>query len=203
MDIVITGATRGLGRALKIELESRGHAVYSCSRPEVDVREYSTVRRFAGGHPCDLLIANAAIALDSRPLWQLETEEFSNLLDTNVKGVFHTLKAFLPAMLERQRGVVAVMSSDWGRSASALVGAYCASKWALEGMIRSLSRELPLGVAAVLVDPGNVDTDMLRQALGPELARRYPSAEDWARQAAPFFEQLGPEQNGRTLKVNY
>lgn len=167
------------------------------------MREFSRVESYARTHPCDLLIANAAVALESRPLWQLETEQFSTLLDTNVKGVFHTLKAFLPAMLERKRGVVAVMSSDWGRSASALVSAYCASKWALEGMIRSLSRELPLGVAAVLVDPGNVDTDMLRQALGPELARRYPSAEEWAGRAAPFFEQLGPEQNGRTLKISY
>lgn len=202
MDVVITGATRGLGLALKIELERRGHGVHGCSRPEVDVRDFESVETYARSHPCDLVIANAAIALPGTKLWELDPRDFANLLDTNVKGVFHTLKAFLPGMLSRGRGVVAVMSSDWGRSASPLVSAYCASKWALEGMVRSVSRELPLGLAAVLVDPGNVDTDMLRMALGEELARRYPGASDWAVQAAPFFEQLGTEQNGRTLRIS-
>ena len=202
MDVVITGATRGLGLALKRQLERRGHAVASCSRPLVDVRDFQAVRSFAQSHPCDLLIANAAIALPGANLWELDPEGFAALLDTNVKGVFHCLKAFLPAMLQRKAGVAAVMSSDWGRSASPLVSAYCASKWALEGMVRSVSKELPLGVAAVLVDPGNVDTEMLRMALGEELSARYPPADVWAETAAPFFEQLGPEQNGRSLRIS-
>jgi NAD(P)-dependent dehydrogenase (short-subunit alcohol dehydrogenase family) len=200
MNVVITGTTRGLGKALKAELERRGHTVRSCSRPQVDVRDYASLARFAET-PCDLLIANAAVAIPGTRLWELDPEAFATLLDTNVKGVFHTLRAFLPGMVERRQGVAAVMSSDWGRSASALVSAYCASKWALEGMVRAVSRELPLGVAAVLVDPGNVNTEMLRLALGQDLAARYPSAEEWAVTAAPFFEGLGVEHNGRCLKI--
>lgn len=202
MDVVITGATRGLGLALKRVLEGRGHNVHGCSRPAVDVRDFQSVQAFAQSHPCQLLIANAAIALPGSRLWEIEPEAFATLLDTNVKGVFHTLKAFLPGMLERGSGVAAVMSSDWGRSSSPLVSAYCASKWALEGMVRAVSKELPLGLAAVLIDPGNVHTDMLRLALGEDVARRYPAAEEWAERAAAFFEALGPEQNGRSLRIS-
>ncbi len=200
MDVVITGSTRGLGKALMAELQARGHNVRGCSRDSLDVRDFPALEAFARD-PCDLLVANAAVALPSTRLWELEPAHFGALIDTNVKGVFHSLRAFLPAMVERKSGVVAVMSSDWGRSASALVAAYCTSKWALEGMVRALSRELPMGVAAVLVDPGNVNTDMLRLALGEELAARYPGPEEWASLAAPQLESLGPEHNGRTLRI--
>ncbi|MEW6279807.1 MAG: SDR family oxidoreductase [Candidatus Eremiobacterota bacterium] len=200
--VVITGTSRGLGASLALEFERLGERVSGCSSRDVDVRVPERVADWAGRlDPPDLLINNAAVALPSRRLWEVDPEEFSRAVDTNLKGVYHVLRAFLPRMVERGSGVVVNMSSDWGRSTSPLVATYCATKWAIEGLTRALAKELPFGLAAVAVDPGNIDTDMLRLALGEELARRYPGAEEWAAQAAPRLLELGPQDNGRSLRI--
>jgi NAD(P)-dependent dehydrogenase (short-subunit alcohol dehydrogenase family) len=78
------------------------------------------------------------------------------------------------------------------------VAPYCASKWAIEGLTRALAQELPPGLAAVPLNPGVIDTDMLRSCFGQEAAE-YPSAEEWAERAAPFLLGLGPDDNGKPL----
>ena len=92
------------------------------------------------------------------------------------------------------------LSSGWGRSTSPEVALYCASKWAIEGLTRALAQELPAGLAAVPVNPGIIDTDMLRSCFG-ESSSGYPGAEEWARSAVPFFLGLGPADNGKPLTV--
>ena len=81
----------------------------------------------------------------------------------NVSGTLNVIRAFVPAMIAAGRGVIANLSSGWGRSTDALVGPYCASKYAIEGLTGSLAQELPRPLAAVAVSPGVIDTDMLRR----------------------------------------
>jgi NAD(P)-dependent dehydrogenase (short-subunit alcohol dehydrogenase family) len=216
---VLTGATRGLGRALTEAFVALGHTVLGCDRSSddlarlfkrfgpphdfrrVDVADAAAVAAWAEdvlarhGAP-DLLINNAALINRNAPLWEVPSEEFDRLIDVNVKGVANVIRAFVPAMTARGSGVVVNFSSYWGRSVAAQEAPYCASKWAIEGLTRSLAEELPPGLAAVPFNAGIIDTDMLRTCLGDEAAT-YPSPQEWARRAAPILLQLAPKDNGQ------
>lgn len=220
---VVTGCTRGIGRALVDELVRLGHVVAGCGRSAkaveelarahpaphafatVDVRDDAAVARWAKGviasHGApDLVVCNAALINANAPLWAVSAAEFSDVVDVNVKGVASTIRAFVPAMIARGSGVVVNVSSGWGRSGDAEVAPYCATKFAIEGLTQSLSKELPRGLACVAVSPGVVDTDMLRSCMGSGAASA-PSPEEWATRAAPFLLKLGPRDNGRSLST--
>lgn len=222
--IVITGATRGLGRALVPAFASVGHTVVGCGRDAdrvnalrtafppphrfdaVDVTDVEAVHAWtaqvlADLGPPDLLVNNAAVINTPAPLWQVPPAEFAAVLDVNVKGVYHVIRAFVPAMVKRGSGVIVNLSSGWGRSTSPEVAPYCASKYAVEGLTLALAQELPRGLAAVPLNPGVIDTDMLRQVWA-EGAAAYPKPEQWAKRAAPFLLALGPKDNGRSLTVS-
>lgn len=221
--VVITGVTRGLGRAMAEEFARLGHTVLGCgrSRPAledlgrslgpphdlsaVDVADESQVSGWAArlldryGPPA-LLINNAALINGNAPLWEIPEEEIRGLVSVNIEGVARMVRHFLPAMIGRRRGVVVNFSSGWGRSTSPEVAPYCATKWAIEGMTRALAQELPAGLAAVPLNPGIIDTDMLRSCFGGA-ASGYPDARAWARTAVPFLLRLGPADNGRPLSA--
>jgi NAD(P)-dependent dehydrogenase (short-subunit alcohol dehydrogenase family) len=221
--IVLTGVTRGLGRAMAEEFIDRGHTVLGCGRSEKDLGELR--RRFGSPHDFatidvtsaeqvqswaerllpafgapDLLINNAAIINANAPLWQVPADEFDRLIDINIKGVANVLRSFVPAMIARGRGVMVNFSSGWGRSTSPEVGPYCASKFAIEGLTQALAQELPDRMAAIPLNPGIIDTEMLRSCFGAEAAQ-YPSASEWAKRAVPFILQLGRADNGNSLSV--
>lgn len=220
--LLITGVSRGLGRALAEELLGQGHRVLGCGRsfqaigeltanwPQgrfavVDVADPKAVAAWGeellqSGEIPDFLINNAALINTNAPLWEIAVEEFSAVIDVNLKGVFHVIKYFLPAMLQRPSGVVVNFSSGWGRSTSPEVAPYCATKWAIEGLTQALAQELPPGMAAVALNPGIIHTDMLDSCFGA-FARQYPSPKEWARVAVPFILGLGPKHNGRSLTV--
>ena len=150
--------------------------------------------------PPDLLINNAALMNAPAPLWKVPAAEFGALIDANIKGVANLLRHFVPAMIAQGRGVIVNFSSGWGRGTAPNVAPYCASKWAIEGLTRALAQELPAGMAAIPLDPGIIDTDMLRTSFGEE-AGQYESPATWARRAAPFLLKLGPKHNGKALAV--
>jgi NAD(P)-dependent dehydrogenase (short-subunit alcohol dehydrogenase family) len=104
-------------------------------------------------------------------------------------------------MVERREGVVVNLSSGWGRSTAPEVAPYCATKYAIEGLTMALAQELPAGMAAVSLNPGIIDTDMLRQAWA-EGASSYQKPNEWAKKAAPFLLKLGAKDNGRPLTVS-
>jgi NAD(P)-dependent dehydrogenase (short-subunit alcohol dehydrogenase family) len=220
--ILITGVTRGLGRALADWYIANGHTVVGCGRGAevldmrfdypaphdfsvVDVAEENKVALWAEkvlaaqGAP-DLLINNAALMNTPAPLWQVPAREFNQLIDVNIKGVANVLRHFLPDMVKRGSGVIVNLSSGWGRSTSPEVAPYCASKYAIEGLTKALAQELPAGMAAVPLNPGVIDTDMLRQAWS-DGASNYPKAAEWAKVAAPFILKLGPKDNGKSASV--
>ena len=222
--IVLTGATRGLGRALVPLLAAAGHTVIGCGRSRkhvaelaaafpaphsfatVDVRDAAAVQRWAEAviaklGPPDLLVNNAALMNTPAPLWRVPAAEFDAVIDVNVKGVANVIRAFVPAMVGRKTGVIVNLSSGWGRSTSPDVAPYCASKYAIEGLTLALAQELPTGMAAVPLNPGVIDTDMLRQAWS-DGAGGYEKPARWAERAAPFLLGLGSKDNGRSLTVN-
>jgi NAD(P)-dependent dehydrogenase (short-subunit alcohol dehydrogenase family) len=220
--IAITGVSQGLGRALVDGLIARGHVVIGCARSAeaiaelhlrypppngfavVDVSRDDDVRVWATevlqGGPPDLLVNNAATINANAPLWEVPAEEFSQVIDVNIKGVVNVIRHFLPAMIERGRGVVVNFSSWWGRSGAAEVAPYCATKWAIEGLTRAMAAELPHGMAAVPVIPGIIDTAMLRSCFGAD-AGNYPNPAAWAEKAVLFLLSLGPKDNGKPMEV--
>jgi len=226
LKIVITGVTRGLGRALAEALLEKGYTVAGCGRSAeavASLRQQATARGWqadfevvdvisdravenwsryvfnAVGVP-DLLINNAAVMPSPAPLWEVPTEAFDECMDVNIKGVANVIRHFVPAMIQRRKGVIANFSSGWGRSVAPRVAPYCATKWAIEGLTKALALELPQGLAAVAVNPGIIHTDMLRRCFGAD-AEHYPTPEEWARRAVPFFLSLGPAHNGQSLSV--
>jgi NAD(P)-dependent dehydrogenase (short-subunit alcohol dehydrogenase family) len=223
MKIVITGVTRGLGRALVEEFVRGGHTVIGCGRSGeaifdlrmthqaphdfsvVDVGLDAKVAIWAAkvlenDSAPDLLINNAAIMNRLAPVWEQDDREFTRLVDANIRGVQNVIRHFVPAMVARRRGVIVNLSSGWGRSVAPEVGPYCMSKWAIEGLTKALAAELPAGMAAIPLNPGVIDTEMLRSCWA-DGASAYPKAEIWARTAAPFILNLGPKQNGQSLSV--
>jgi len=106
----------------------------------------------------------------------------------------------VPAMVSRKSGVIVNLSSGWGRSTAPEVDPYCASKYAIEGLTLAMAQELPKGMAAIPLNPGIIATDMLRSTWG-EGADEYPSAEQWAKKAAPFLLNLGAKDNGKSLSA--
>ena len=171
----------------------------------VDVAQESLVEpwaaRLLSTHgPPDLLINNAGVINKNAPLWQVPAEEFDLIVDVNIKGVANVIRHFVPAMVARKLGIIVNFSSGWGRSVDAEVAPYCASKWAIEGLTQALAQELPRPMAAVPLNPGVIDTDMLRSCFGGS-ARRYPSPKVWAEKAVPFILAFNSRDNGKQATV--
>ncbi len=221
--IVITGVTRGLGRALAEEFIAQGHTVFGCGRggegifdlrlthaaphgfSVVDVANDVKVGIWAadvlGNGAPDLLINNAALMNEPKPLWEEEDRTFTQLVDVNLRGVANVIRHFVPAMIAAGKGVIVNFSSGWGRSVSAGVAPYCMSKWGIEGLTKALAEDLPDGMAAIPLSPGIVDTDMLRVAWG-DGASAYAKADVWAKKAVPFLLALGARDNGKSLTIS-
>ncbi|KAE8007890.1 hypothetical protein FH972_004449 [Carpinus fangiana] len=223
--VLITGASKGLGRALALELAKRGHTVIGCSRtqdklsslqselssPEnhlflnADVKSNSSIEELARavmekkGVP-DIIVNNAGTINRNNKIWEVPEEEFDTVIDTNVKGVANMLRHFIPLMITRKQGIIVNMSSGWGRSGAALVAPYCASKWAVEGLTRSVAKEVPDGIAVVALNPGVINTDMLASCFGNSAAL-YQAPEAWALKAATMILNLTAADNGASLTV--
>jgi len=221
--VVITGATRGLGRAMALEFINRDWTVVGCGSsaesveraadafPDphrlavVDVASDDEVKEWADevmeeyGPPA-LLLNNAATINRSAPLVDLTAREFDQVIDVNIKGVANVIRHFVPAMTENGSGVIVNFSSGWGRSTSPEVAPYCATKWAIEGLTQALAQELPAGMAAIPLNPGIIDTDMLRSCFGAA-ASSYPTPEEWAKRAVPTILSFDEGDNGRPMSV--
>jgi len=171
----------------------------------VDVARDEQVAAWAGhvleclGH-VDLVVNNAGLVNANAPLWEVPAEEFSRVIDVNIKGTAAVIRHFVPAMIRQGRGVIVNVSSGWGRSTAPQVAPYCASKWATEGLTQALAAELPRGMSAATLNPGIINTQMLQSCFG-DAAQSYPSAQRWAARAVPYILSIGPDDNGRPLSV--
>jgi len=228
--VMITGVSKGLGRALAIELANRGHTIIGCSRDNdkleflksqltnnnhhlllnVDVRNNNHIEKMAHiimekkGGPPDIIVNGAGVINKNNKMWEVPSEEFDLVMDTNLKGTANVLRHFIPLMIAKNKneegGIIVNMSSGWGRSGAALVAPYCASKWAIEGLTKSVAEELPKGMTVVALNPGVINTDMLASCYGVS-SSLYQSPESWASEAATKILNLTPADNGASLSI--
>jgi NAD(P)-dependent dehydrogenase (short-subunit alcohol dehydrogenase family) len=181
--VLVTGASRGIGRSIVEHLASRGWDVVAGVRTEqdadalakLDPQRISTVALDItnAGHidaladalppQLDAIVNNAGIVV-SGPMETLTVEDWRKQLDINVVGQFAVTQAVLPR-LRQSRGRIVFISSINGRLSMSLIGAYSASKFALEAAADALRMELqPWGVRVVLIEPAQTDTDIWRTA---------------------------------------
>ena len=171
-NVVISGAARGLGRALTAEFTARGHSVFAGVRdgtviPEaktmipLNVRDETEVSETIAGlganNPIDILINNAGHYVGGN-LEDVTQDDFKHVLDVNVLGVWRLTRAALPFM--KQGGVICMISSLSGLIGTPGDGPYAASKFALEGMSQSLAAETSArGIRVVVIEPGAIATE--------------------------------------------
>lgn len=221
--VLITGATRGCGRAMVERFVEAGHTVVGCGRSEslvaelravfggqhrfdtVDIAEDGQVRNWAqsviaAGLIPNLLLNNAALMNQTAPLWEVPAAEFDSIIQVNIIGTANVIRHFVPAMVQREQGVIVNFSSGWGRCTAPEVAPYCATKYAIEGLTLALAQELPRGMAAIPLNPGIINTEML-QLCWADGASSYPSPEEWSHRAVPFLLSLSTKDNGKSLSI--
>lgn len=184
---IITGASRGIGRATALALAARGLDVALLARSEASLEEVADqVRKLhvkALPIRCDvsksdeiqaavdrarkelsvpLVIVNNAGTIQRALVHEMSLEAFREVLDVNLTAAFLVTRAALPSMLKAGRGRIVQVASISATLGTARASAYCASKWGLVGFTKSLAEELRgTGVATLSVLPGSVDTAML------------------------------------------
>lgn len=221
--MLVTGAGRGIGRAIALRCAQEGAAVALAGRsvPELeqvaeqvreagalavvapaDVQDESSivaaVRRVQSElGEVDVLVANSGIAGPTAPLWEVGVEEWDRTQDVNVRGVFLSCRAVLPAMVRRQAGGIVVIGSMSGKRPLANRTPYTTSKTALIGLVRSLALEAgPHGVRVNLVSPGPVAGPRLDRVLEEQSRTTGRPAEDLRREYAeqsPLHGLVEPE----------
>lgn len=181
---LVTGASRGIGRAITEDLLAHGWRVAALVRnPDTmtdlatdhpgrvltlvaDVRDRSAMVHAGSAlmsqwQPPDLVVANAGVLAAVGPTWQTDPDQWWREFEVNVRGVYTTLHEVLPDMVARGSGRIVVMSSGLGQHPSPWQAAYGASKAAVTHLVSSLAQELAgTGVAVFAISPGMVATDM-------------------------------------------
>ncbi|CAB4549934.1 MAG: SDR family oxidoreductase [Actinobacteria bacterium] len=173
--VLITGGNRGIGYSIAQEYVALGHRVAVSARtgqgpkgsltviadvtdPESLDRAISEVEAKLG--PIEILVANAGITKDTL-LMRMSDEEFESVIDTNLNGVFRVIKRASKSMIKAKFGRIVLIGSVVGLLGSAGQVNYSASKSALVGLARSITRELGArGITANVVAPGFINTDM-------------------------------------------
>jgi 3-oxoacyl-[acyl-carrier protein] reductase len=177
---VVTGASRGIGRAIAVrlaethhvvaiarngakleqlaeEIESRGGA---CSVQPLDLADVSAIERQLHGLEADVLVNNAGV-ITKKPVLRLTPDEWQEMIDVNVSALFHVTRQLLPGMIDRGHGHIINIASIAGRSAFPGGTGYVATKHAVLGFSESLMLEVrDAGVKVSVVMPGSVATDM-------------------------------------------
>ena len=185
--ILLTGGSRGIGRAVALACAKEGARLALCSRTADElsktVGEVRSLKAECEGWPCDVsseqdaadlvakvkrqfgridvLINNAGVMTRSRPAWELEVAKWDYTIAVNLRGVFLVTRAVLPLMIEQKGGSIINVSSAIGRMAFPNFIAYSTSKHGLEGFTVALAAEVRSHRIRVnSVDPGTVSTKL-------------------------------------------
>jgi short-subunit dehydrogenase len=194
---LVTGASRGIGRAVATAAAARGATVGLIARNEPELR---AVLDEIGGHgtvavadissrdeteravarvqaelgPIDVIVANAGIG-QYGPFVDADPAQFEQLMAVNVLGTMYVLRAALPGMVEQRKGHVVIVASVAGRLGAPFEAVYSATKFAEVGLAESLAVELsPFGIGVSMVNPGPVDTGFFA-ARGHSYDRSFPT----------------------------
>ncbi|MFD4638188.1 SDR family oxidoreductase [Lentzea sp. NPDC058436] len=194
--VLITGASRGIGRAIAVELAGRGHRVIATARHPrdladvpadlrlpLDVTDQASVDEAVGAAgEVDVLVSNAGATVRA-PLESVPIAELENLFQLNTFGALRVAQAVLPAMRERGSGRLVFVSSVQGRVVLPVIAPYGASKWALEAIAEGLALEAGhFGVKVSIVQPGAVSSG------GAERAKAFFADDD---PYLPLLRQVG------------
>ena len=196
--VVVTGGTRGIGRAVAGRFEEAGERVVALGREECDVTDEAAVAAaFERIGPVDVLVNNAGVS-SSAPLARTELADWQGQMDVNATGAFLCTRAALPGMLERGSGRVVTVASTAGRAGARYTAAYSASKHAAVGLMRAVAAEVAgTGVTANAVCPAFVRTDMTQRSverIASMTGRGEAEAEAALAQASPLGRLLEPEE---------
>jgi len=221
MTVLVSGATRGLGRALAGELAGRGHEVWGAGRSweesgeaspfhtlNMDVCDDASVADAVGrvsrsSGRIDVLVNNAGIA-GSGSVEETAITAAQRVFETNYFGTVRTIRAVLPHMRAQGSGTVVNVGSAAGKIGIPFQAHYASSKFAVEGLSESLSLELrPLGIRVLLIEPGDVKTTIWVDS-DHVLAGDSPYAEPLERFHEVKRKEMGdaaepPEKTARTI----
>ena len=188
--VLITGAGRGIGRAIALAFAGEGAQVAATGRNMQRLGETVDEIRAGGGTAAafaldvtnseeavrvanqvvsnwgriDILVNNAGVITYNTPVWSTTIEQWDQVMNTNLRGTFLVSRAVIPHMMQRQEGVIINVGSSSGRQPDSDYGAYATSKWGVVGYTASLANSLhPHGIRVNGINPGWVDTDMARE----------------------------------------
>jgi len=194
---LVTGASRGIGRAIALALAGAGADVACCARSHEQVEQAAAEIRGRGGRavglrldvtrthdiertvreaesalgPVHILVNNAGIILEKKTV-EVTDEDWDIVLATNLTSMFRLARAVVPGMIERHRGKIINVGSMYGPIGVPRYAAYCASKAAVEALTRSLGAEWARhGIQVNCLAPGYMNTDIPREALADEKTR--------------------------------
>jgi NAD(P)-dependent dehydrogenase (short-subunit alcohol dehydrogenase family) len=218
----VTGAGTGIGREIALALAAEGADVVLTGRSTDAMEEVAGLVRAAGRRALplamdlrdrasvdaaarsaeeafgrvDVLVNNSGVGGPSKPLWEIDPDEWEDTFRVNVTGTFLACKAFLPGMVARRAGSVVVVGSVTGKRPLVNRTPYAASKTALIGLVRTLAWEVgPHGIRVNLVSPGGVEGDRINWVLEQQAAARGISV-DQARaefaEGSPLKKLVGP-----------
>ena len=184
---VVTGAGRGIGAAIARKLAQLGATAVLCGRTKetldataaqildaggktevipCDVTlmhqmEYASARVDSTFHRLDILVNNAGVGGFNDPLHNLPPEDWDRILNTNLRGVYFTIRAFAPLMIRGYAGHIINISSLSGKNPLPNGAAYAASKWGLNGLTYSIAEELrPHNIRVSVICPGSTETEL-------------------------------------------
>ena len=212
----VTGANRGIGRAIAVGLAASGFTVAAGARDPAslagtvaeagkadgtvvplacDVRDEASVAAMAAGAealgPVQAVVANAGVAGPTRPLHELTLADWRDTLATDLDGVFLTFRAFIPGMIERRGGSLIAISSMTGKRPLHGRTPYAAAKMGVIGLVRTLATELgPYNIRVNAVCPGPVAGPRIDQVIRSQAAARGIT-EEQARAAFTGASPLG------------
>ena len=224
---IVTGAGRGIGRAIALRYSREGATVVLAARTSAQIDEAAAEIESAGGRALaiqcdvsserdvdhlveaaaqrfgriDILVNNAAVNLPPTDLTEVDLSVWRNVIDVNLTGAFICTRAVLPHMKRIGSGVVLILSSVGGRRGAAGRGPYRASKAALINFTETIGAEgAEYGVRAVCLCPGGVDTDMMRE-IGMARGRELMKPEQVADVATYAVSDEAATLNGVTIDV--
>ncbi len=229
---IVTGGTRGIGKAITLELLNNGYKVIVLYKSSVDearvleqefgVSSYqcdvsdslqvtSVFKRILNDNKCvDLLVNNAGISYEGL-LTDMSVEEWDRVVSSNLSSVFYTCREIIPHFVSRKCGKIINISSMWGEVGSSCEVAYSASKAGVNGFTKALAKELaPSGITVNAIAPGVVATDMMKSFTEADIEAlkeqtplgRIGEGSDIAKAVLYLSEDSGSFITGQIINVN-